>query len=200
MDSIAGLGCDERNSRQAIVGSCIKTGIEAERTKRSFAVVKKWMPLLPTSQLIIHRCKDWKLQVTVNLCVTYSVPVHSRRTMQGQYLIAVGVGGGPVPQLSSRPVGSAGSPHTGVGAPNWSSKVGLASGSSHTQLHCIEVGSAQEQQHMLPADGKGGGREVEGGGGCDEDECVGEGRGWGEEEGRRLCYLGGWHEVKTRSV
>lgn len=46
------------------------------------------------------------------------------------YLVAVGVGGGPVAQLSSRPVGSAARAHTGV-APGRGGKVGLAAGTHH---------------------------------------------------------------------
>lgn len=89
-----------------------------------------------------------------------------KKKVQGHYLIAVGVGGGPVAQLGSRPVGSASSTHTSVGPTNWSSKVGLASGSSHPQLHPAQVESAQEPLHIKRADGtkkehQGEGRKTE---------------------------------------
>ena len=93
------------------------------------------------------------MELTDLLHATNSIPLNVRKMMQEQYLIAVGVGGGPVAQLSSRSIGGAGSPHTSVGPTNWSSKVGLPSGSSLTQLHCTEVGLAhcteldQHEQH-----------------------------------------------------
>ena len=94
-----------------------------------------------------------------------------KKTVQGHYLIAVGVGGGPVAQLGSRPVSSASSPHTSVGPTNRSSKVGLASGSSHPQLHPTQVESAQEPLHIKCADGTN--KSIKGRVGKQEEELFG---------------------------
>lgn len=64
------------------------------------------------------------------------------------YLVAVGVGGGPVAQLGSRPVGNVGSAagaHTSV-SPGRGGKVGLAASTHHTHP-CSIRGPLPGMQH-----------------------------------------------------
>ena len=67
------------------------------------------------------------------------------------YLVAVGVGGGPVAQFSSRPVGSSpASAHPGV-ATGRGSKVGLAACTHQTHTCSTHAQSVADDQGTAPA-------------------------------------------------